>query len=207
MKKLNMLLALSAAVAIVGAGTIVMAQSAQDECRQDERSMRLAPFDSAKPQMGMDRRGSGQCGMQGTPPEMEKGYGPKGMDLLFMIEIENPEKAKALNELKDSKPEEFRKALKFATDEIFEKQKKDREEFRKLLDQYKENPSDELKARIRSKLAADFDRKMKVEEKMLSRMEEELNKTKEKIEKQKSMKDRLIDLKLGTVVFEQELRW
>jgi len=41
-------------------------------------------------------------------------------------EVENPEKAKELEALKDSKAEEFKKAVKTAVDELFEKQKKER---------------------------------------------------------------------------------
>lgn len=178
------------------------------------------------PMMGQDQRGPGACGMQMMPPpppmmdkdqrgpgchmpphEMGKGHGPVGMNPMAMLEIENPEKAKELEALKESKPEEFRKAVKAATDELFEKQKKEREEFGKLLDQYRKNPSDELKAQIRAKVAAQFEKKMKVEEKMLSRMEEDLKKSKERLEKQKSLKDQLVDLKLGNIVFEQDLRW
>lgn len=234
MKKLNMFLALSAAAVIIGAGTFAMAQEPKDERRPDDNSIKQSPDDMPQPPhiqrkqgcgemppppMNMDRqKGPGGCGQMPTPPMnmeqqrgphcgMDKGHGPGGMDPLAMLEMENPEKAKELRTLKDTKPEEFRKTLKAATDEIFEKQKKDREEFGKLLEQYKQNPSDDLKAQISSKVAAQFDKKMKMEEKMISQMEGDLKKTKEKLEKQQNMKDQLVDLKVSNIIFEQELRW
>lgn len=112
---------------------------------------------------GMMRQGQGQRpGMKGG---MDKG------SLEAQLAIDDPAKFEELKKLK----EQQEKILK----EYADKRKADREEFKKLLDAYKSKPSDELKAKIREKVATQVEARLKARELRLEKAKGELAKEKD----------------------------
>jgi hypothetical protein len=131
--------------------------------------------------------------------------GPK-MDSLMMLEIENPAKAEELKKLKESNPEEFGKALRSAEKEMFEKIKTKMNEYKKLVREYRKNKNSDLQEKIRASLLEQYDVNLKIKEKMLQKMQEKAKKAQEDLEQAKSLKDKLVDMKLELLTLPPDLK-
>jgi hypothetical protein len=228
MKKLKVFLSLCLIAAVTGTGIIVFAQeeakkgAPPEACKWDKCGKKDCGRDfkqckgfgtcpmRQKPQMQpgcpMGKEGPDGMPCQGKPRgRKEFGRGP-GMDPMFMLEIENPAKAEELKKLKESNPQEFGKALKDAEKEMFEKIKAKMDEFKKLVREYQKNKSDELKSKIRAALLEQYEVNIKIKEKMIQKMEEGLKKAKEDFEQTKSLKEKLVDIKLELLSLPPDLK-
>ncbi len=98
---------------------------------------------------------------------------------------EDPAKYAELKKLRDQEAQIMK--------DFMAKQKAEREEFKKLVDDYKKAPSDDLKAKIQAKIASKFDAKIKAKE---TRLEEASKKIadvkKEKDQKVAAIFDKII---------------
>ena len=151
-------------------------------------------------QMGERRGGHGDH--HGMKDGRDGGFNP-----MMDIEIDNPVKAKELKALAESNPGEFREKMKAAVSEVQAKRKAEMDEFKKLVDQYMKSPDDALKSKIREKLTAQLDRKIKVEELTLAKKQEKTAEMQKRIELQKSKKDIMVNSKLEELLRDPSLRW
>jgi polyhydroxyalkanoate synthesis regulator phasin len=128
------------------------------------------------PMMGgkRDGAGRGQGMMNGQRGFGHQGFGKGGPDMKQAMDVAfatvDPEKFAELQKLR----EQEMKLVK----ELSEKAKTQREEFKKLVDDYRANPSDELKAKIREKVAAREDAVLKLKEAKLAEMTKKLDEAK-----------------------------
>ncbi|OGV54658.1 MAG: hypothetical protein A2017_19255 [Lentisphaerae bacterium GWF2_44_16] len=148
-----------------------------------------------------------QMGEHRGGPGAHHGMRDGGNNPMMDIEIDNPEKAKELKALAESNPAEFKEKMKAAVTEMQAKRKADMDEFKKLVEQYMKKPDDAVKSKIREKLVAQLDRKIKVEEMMLAKKQEKVMETQKRIELQKSKKDVMVNLKLEEMLRDPSLRW
>lgn len=151
-----------------------------------------------------------QMGSHGGGPGAHHGMkdGRDGNPNVMMdIEIDNPEKAKELKALAESNPVEFKEKMKTVAAEVQAKRKVDMDDFKKLVDQYMKTPDDAIKSKIREKLAAQLDRKIKTEELMLAKKQEKTVEMQKRIDIQKSKKDIMVNLKLEDLLRDPSLRW
>lgn len=163
----------------------------------------------APPEMAMEPNGPGHApckrNMDGplrTPPGMEG-----RVEMMADIEIDNPSLAEELKNLKNSNPDAFHDKMREAMKEIRAKKEAEAKEFMTLVEQYKQSPGADLKAKVRAWLVAQFDRKIKMEELMVSKQEERTAKMKEDIRKQKEKKEQMVNWKLTDILMDPAYRW
>lgn len=142
------------------------------------------------------------------------------------LEVNMPDKAKSLNELKAKNPKRYRRVLtnlakRYRIIEKLKSSNSDSYQFaienykneitiQELKEDYKESDSEEEKSKIKENikrlLIKSFDAKMKITENELERMEEKLKESKLKLENQMKNKDKAIELRLEQMLNE-DIQW
>jgi len=130
----------------------------------------------------------GQGFRQGQFGAMRPGFGPqadgKGMLDAKFAELD-PAKYAELKKLREQEEQIVK--------DLVEKEKADREEFKKLVDAYKKTPTDDVKDKIKAKIAEKFDAKIKAKAARLEEFSKKIDEMKkEKDQKVTAMLDRVL---------------
>jgi hypothetical protein len=152
---------------------------------QDDGAMLFAEAQRLPPPPG-DMAQQQQPGFE-QPGHHMGGKGSFGMrqSLESKMAVANPEKFAELKKLREQESAIVK--------DFLAKDKAEREAFKKLLDDYKANPTDELKGKIRESVASRFDAQLKAKEVRLAEMSK-------KLEDVKKDKDSFVDKTLDKVL-------
>lgn len=125
-------------------------------------------------------------------PGKAQAVGP-GEAVMRQLSIDNPAKFEELKKLKESNPDAFKEEMGKLVSEYREKLKAQHERARALMEEYKKNPTEENKAKLRAELEKNFNERMKGREQQLQDASKKLEESKAQFEKTKQDRDAKID--------------
>lgn len=128
---------------------------------------------------------------------------------------ENPEEYERLSNLRQSNPTEFRQEmLKRHLERRRDKVRRDskhEEETLELAEQFRKAETDEEKNDLREKLKEAvynaFDANLRSSQERIERMEKELQKLREHLERRKAKKERICEARILDLTLDEELQW
>ncbi|HBC87307.1 MAG TPA: hypothetical protein DCZ94_10160 [Lentisphaeria bacterium] len=111
-----------------------------------------------------------------------------------------PAKFEELKKLKQDNPEEFQKQVEEIKNKMKEKFDKEREDFKVLVDKYRETKTDEALAAVKTKMQEYAQKRIEMQKKQIAEMEKKLAEAKARIaETEKDMQAK-IDERLKTII-------
>ena len=113
--------------------------------------------------------------------------------ILHYLKANYPEEMQAIKKLGETDPAAAKEKLKALAKKGFAKIQQERQAFHKLIKEYRETQDEAILAKIRTRIAAVYDKRMNYAEKAVDNLDKKLKKAKERLEQLQKNRDKNID--------------